>query len=473
MKSVLLGNGINMQFGGKAYASEFIMERIKYKAIYGEYKQLFKGSLDGEDILNILNGFVEYTNDILDNKYDDYVEEEDLIVLNDFKNRYKKINEPHELMLEDWLFILHMFFLINPDLTDDIDSAKQGFSQLILDSIYNYAEIQKLYTKMPSKVKKFFKNFENIFTLNYDNNLERLTRNPVYHLHGDFSVLADSENINNVTGFIREKESKRVVIKGLEHCYCNALLDYSGKLKLEKAKKNHDIIIKTNKLLEQHHNNKEEFEKNLLKIKEVNFDGYKRITTKIENPNLQIASEYYFNKFEDIEDELYIIGMSPNNDGHIFNIINSNKKLKKIYFYYYSDWERKYIEESFSRDLYKCRDVSQLWKDMQCDVKTYDWESILLGKDIDMLIMEANKLSGDKVSKEQIINDLKNISKTQARKLWESAKSQLLKNNPDNIINNEYEQRTERAGVNCIALSKGILPSTLYLISIIFSSKES
>lgn len=86
----MLGNGINMQFGGKAYASEFIMKRIKYKAIYGEYKQLFKDSLDKEDILNILEGFVEYTNDILDNKYDEYVKEKDLIALNDFKNRYKK-----------------------------------------------------------------------------------------------------------------------------------------------------------------------------------------------------------------------------------------------------------------------------------------------------------------------------------------------------------------------------------------------
>lgn len=469
MKSVLLGNGINIQFGGKAYSSEFIMKRIKYKAIYGEYKRLFKGSLDKDDIINILDGFVLLTNDILDNKYDSYVPQKDFAALNDFKNRYKKINKPHELMLEDWFFVLHMFFLINPDLTNDIDAAKQGFSQLILDSIYNYSEIQKLYVRMPSKVKKFFKNFDNIFTLNYDNNLERLTKRPVYHLHGDFSVLADSENINSVIGFIRQKESKRVVIKGLEHCYCNALLDYSGKLKLEKAKRNHDIIIKTNELLEQQ-NNKDEFEKNLLKIKEVNFEEYKRITTKIENPNLKMASEYYFNEFEDIKDELYIIGMSPNNDGHIFNIINNNKKLNKIYFYYYSDWERKYIEENFSSDLYECRDVSKLWQDMQCDVKTYDWESDLLGKD--MFIIKANQLSGDKVSKERIINDLKNISRTQARKLAESVKNKLLKDNPCNIINNKQIIK-EQAGVTCIALSKGILPSTLFLICIMFFNKES
>lgn len=472
MKSVLLGNGINMQFGGRAYTSEFIIKRIKYKAIYGEYKKLFNDSLDKNDILNILEGFVEYTNNILDNKYDDYVKEEDLIALTDFKNRYKKINEPHELMLEDWFFILHMFFLINPDLTDDIESAKQGFSQLILDSIYNYAEIQKLYLKMPSQVKKFFKGFENIFTLNYDNNLERLTRKPVYHLHGDFSVLADSENINNVTGFIREKERRRVVIKGLEHCYCNALLDYSGELKFKKAKKNHDIIFKTNELLEKKRNNKEEFEKELLKVKEVNLNGYKKITTKIENPNLEMASEYYFNKFEDIEDELYIIGMSPNNDGHIFNMINNNKKLNKIYFYYYSDWEKKYIEDTFSKDLYECKDVSQLWKNMKCDMEKYDWQSDLLRTNVDAIIARINdELPGDEMSKEEILNDLSNISKSQARKLAESVKNKLLKDNHCNIINNYDEKIKERAGITCIALSKGILPATLYLICVMFFNK--
>ena len=111
MKSLLVGNGINIQFGNKAYTSEYIMKRIKYRAKLGYYDKLFDGKINGNEINKILNGFVEITNDILDNKYDDYVKDDELLVaLRDFKSRYDKINTSHQIMLEDWLFVLHMFF---------------------------------------------------------------------------------------------------------------------------------------------------------------------------------------------------------------------------------------------------------------------------------------------------------------------------------------------------------------------------
>lgn len=41
MKSVLLGNGINIQFGGKAYSNNFIMQRIIFNAKANKYDPLF------------------------------------------------------------------------------------------------------------------------------------------------------------------------------------------------------------------------------------------------------------------------------------------------------------------------------------------------------------------------------------------------------------------------------------------------
>jgi hypothetical protein len=121
MKSILVGNGINIQFGGKAYTSDFIMKRIKYKAKLGCYDILFDGSLNRTEILGVLNGFVTITNDILDNKYDCCVNDNELLfALDDFKSRYNKINAPHELMLEDWFFVLHMFFLKNSDISNNL-----------------------------------------------------------------------------------------------------------------------------------------------------------------------------------------------------------------------------------------------------------------------------------------------------------------------------------------------------------------
>ena len=51
MKYVLIGIGINIQFGGTAYSNYFILERIKSKAKIGGYAKLFDNSITGEDIL--------------------------------------------------------------------------------------------------------------------------------------------------------------------------------------------------------------------------------------------------------------------------------------------------------------------------------------------------------------------------------------------------------------------------------------
>ncbi len=54
-------------------------------------------------------------------------------------------------MLEDWFLLIHMFFLKNNELTDNISSAIQGFERLILDAIYNGGKIQELYLRMSKK----------------------------------------------------------------------------------------------------------------------------------------------------------------------------------------------------------------------------------------------------------------------------------------------------------------------------------
>lgn len=67
--------------------------------------------------------------------------------------------------------------------------------------------------------------FDNIFTLNYDNNIEKLIHRPVYYLHGDFSVLANSENVENVLCYIRTLAGETVWFQEMKQYYCNALLN--------------------------------------------------------------------------------------------------------------------------------------------------------------------------------------------------------------------------------------------------------
>ena len=235
MLNLLTGNGTNIQFGGRAYTSMFIMERIKYRARLDAYNDLLGGKVTANEIVGMLDGFVEQANAIREGAYDTYISDgETKDAVDDFKNRYDWVIEnSYDIMMEDWFLIVHMFFLKNSDLEEHRIAAVQGFGHLILDAIFNNGKIQNLYKNMAKSksVRRFFQSYDNIFTLNYDNNIENLTGKTVYHLHGDFSVLYNSENVNNVLGYIREQAGERVVLEDMKHCFCSALLNYSGRLK--------------------------------------------------------------------------------------------------------------------------------------------------------------------------------------------------------------------------------------------------
>ena len=64
MLNLLTGNGTNIQFGGRAYTSMFIMERIKYRARLDAYTDLLGGKVTANELISILEGFVEEANAI-------------------------------------------------------------------------------------------------------------------------------------------------------------------------------------------------------------------------------------------------------------------------------------------------------------------------------------------------------------------------------------------------------------------------
>lgn len=475
MKSVLLGNGVNIQFGNIAYSSEYIVKRIIYRAKLGGYDKLFGGKITGDEIVNVFNGLAPTLNEIIDGNFDSILSEDIIPIIDDFKNRYKcKINVPHEIMLEDWLFVVHMFFLVNDDISENLRASEQGFKQLILDGIYNGGKIQELYQHIPSyarkHVKRFFSSFDNIFTLNYDNNLENLTGKNVYHLHGDFTILQNSENVENATGFIRERNNERVIIKGMEHCFCNALLSYDGNKKLKEINDNHNCIVNSENLAWKYHND-DDFKSQLEKIKEEDPYNYEIIMTKINNPYLKMATEYYFYEFENIKDELYIIGMSPNNDNHIFECINNNKNIKKVYFYYYSNYEKEIIENMKPKGLYKAINVQELWGELNFKKKKYIVTYEGLSEKIDKFIVILNEYSEDEVSKKKIVEEIKKIPQFEAIRLCKLVKENLKKRNPDNINTNRDEFNKTRQSISLIALSEGILPSVLYMLYIIYNGQ--
>lgn len=225
MKSVLLGNGINIQFGGKAYSNDFIMKRIIFNARANRYDPLFDGLISGKDIEGILRAFVDIANKALNGDYNGTGDSDDREAIEDFKNRYTApVKKYYEIMLEDWFLLIRLFFITNADLKDQWKSAKQGFECMILDAIYNGGMLSSIHRNMNKKVKRFFARFDCIFSLNYDRNLELLTGRDVLHLHGDYSSPADSENPRTVQGYIRQLAGQSVVSRNsgiafATHCW--------------------------------------------------------------------------------------------------------------------------------------------------------------------------------------------------------------------------------------------------------------
>ena len=463
MKSILIGNGVNIQFGGKAYTSEYILQRIRYKAKQDKYRELFEDSISGKEIVNFLDSFVDVCNDILSNKYDRFVfSDDDLSALQEFKERYKdwNITESKDIMLEDWFFLIHMFFLKNPDLIENKKGAIQSFERLVLDAIYNSGLIQEVYKRSNKKYKRFLQSFDKIFTLNYDNNIEMLTGKEVFHLHGDFSILADSENPSTVNGFIRTRDNKTVIIPQYNHCFCNALLNYSGKLKYKKAQDNHKANIESQKYSDNFKSNPQYYDD----IAESFPEAYELIITKIKHPELQMATEYHFEELSNIDSEIHILGLSPNNDTHIIDLINNNNKVKTVIFYYFTPQEEKQAKKIFNTKKVKCIQVNELWKQLDCKQKKYNCNhNIDYSK---MNILEICKLFSEypSATTEIIDKEINTIPKFEMLRLTKLVKEAMLsQSRPDS----EEELKQLLAEISFIALREGISPPVLYLITIL------
>lgn len=462
-RSVLIGNGINIQFGGFAYSSDFILKRIKYNSRLGKYDRLFNDKITGKEIEKAFKGFVDIANALIEDKYKGLTDDQDTVdAIKDFQDRYRdKVEQPHEIMLEDWLLLVKVFFLINEDLMPQSLNAVQGFEQLLLDAIYNDGKIQQIHLNMNRLTKKFFKGYENIFTLNYDNNIEVLTGRKVLHLHGDFKVLHNSENENTVQGYIRTQERKTVWFPEMAHCFCNALLNYSGRLKYKTAEDNHKAIVASEKFPEMIKQDPLFVEK----AAKGNFEIAKLIRTKIEHPELQMATEYYFYELKNIEGELDIIGMSPNNDAHIFDLIMENSKIRKIVFYYFNEKEKKYIEENFPRDRFTCESVNELWDSLDSAKKIYSCNYNVpdAGRDI---IKSLNLLADDEISFEQMKKNVNQIPRFEMNRLSKIVEDELFKINPNHKYLTDEGFEKENALICHIALQEGIHPSVLYLICV-------
>lgn len=463
-KHALLGNGINIQFGGKAYSNRFILSRIVFNALCDKYDSLFEGTLSGKEIEQIFRGLLPTANSLLEGKYDKIGEGEDEIkkAIAEFKVQNAdrgKFEHYFDIPLEDWFLLLRLFFLDNPDLTNMWMESKRGFEWMILDAIYNDGKIQEIYLKMKKSVKHFFKSFDSIFTLNYDNNIEKLTNKTVYHLHGDYSVLTDSENPETIQGFLNMQKGKIVLNPKYPQCYCNALLNFSGQNKYEEAQGKLKTIEILQKMKQLYDTDTAKFQIEKAVIEANVTEGAQIIDIYIAHPELKIATDYHFRELEKLSGELHIMGLSPQNDSHIFKCIEKSFIDKVIFYSYGVPPKTLPLTKS-----YEFADIKQLWKSLDANVPQYNCGRKYPNSDEAKRFFELfNVLSFDPITKDEIIKEANSIPEYIAIPLCREAMNlKEIQKAPKN----EEELFKQLKMISKIALREGIYPSAFYLLLI-------
>lgn len=365
---VLVGNGINIQFGGNEYSNKSIIDRainnidsgnfpeevypketkLYFEQLYKLSSKVFKGKLN--------------------HLADSDIEKKEL---SEFISRYRfhkgKLRY-YQIGFEDYFFLHHLFCNYHKINNPNKFYYQQQLRCFFIDSIFNSGKINSLYELYPDSLKSWFSQFSEVFTTNYDKNIELLTGIKVSYLHGAFHIISD---IYDKDGF-RNKLSDRpidnyVIIEGYDHLYSTALTTYSGSLKEFSGTMNPSA----NKLIEKF---VEEIDRNPKKLEEISrFKNepppqcylYEAIILKLKDRTLKFEEGYPFEKLKTCSGTLTIIGLSPNNDSHLIDMINNNEGITKIIYYYFEEKEGQSIVQFFSNKEVELRDVTDFWNSIE------------------------------------------------------------------------------------------------------------
>lgn len=349
MKNILIGNGFNIEFDKTNYTSTNIIRRgtenIKMKTPNSELYAIAN---------KILDTCKNYCNKIFAIKNKIFViypwKEDEINDINSFYIRYSKFKE---IGFEDLFFVLHIMFHLERMNANDREAIIEQLRFFLLDSIYNGGHINLLHKSYSDKLIAFLKEQDNIFTTNYDENLDQVCDNKIIHLHGCFRDVL--EKYNNCSSMNKAMGISSKMNEQNKHIFSTSLSSFSG---IQKTKMiSQPLMINTVLPL-------------LVKIKEqygnINVEKLNKIEKAYEkNQDYVYPDFYYFDDFKYMIGELTIIGLSPNNDTHIFDTIKNNEKISKIIYFYYNNKDRDDAIKIFGDDT----------KIVYKNVETEFWES--------------------------------------------------------------------------------------------------
>lgn len=373
MVTAILGNGINIQFGGIDNLNQSIISRaIKSckestfpKEVILDEPQLF---------LELLGHLFLEVKSILNPKYDRYaISSQEKKSLHELREKYG--NQPNlkltDIGFEDYYLIFdlfcHKFKIVNPEKFH----ARQSMKSIFIYAIFNHNAVNNIYRKYPNRFRDFLNTYDSIYTTNYDTNLETYLKREILYLHGAFHIRANVYNPESFRNKLSDCPMKDYNIdERYYYIYSNVLTDYSGFSKDFSLSQNGHANEAVEKMAKGYLEN-EQIRKDVdtwadsdnLLVRNM----YESIMLKIQDPSLRFEENYPINEFRNIEGQVDIIGLSPCNDTHIFDSINTNNKISDIIYYYYEERECNKVKELIPNHEVKFLSVVELWNSLKED----------------------------------------------------------------------------------------------------------
>lgn len=235
MNNLLVGNGINIQFNKTDYTSQQIVLRI--------LKNCDRDDFPSHIIVNfpyLLKNYIGQlyleSRKIILGDYDNYTfGSAEKIRWFHLKKQYTdKINMLRitDIGFEDYYLIhdlvCHKMKVYNPEQFYIRESMKVAY----LYSIYNDRKINQLYKNYPRLFIEFLIKFDNIFTTNYDSNIELATGKEIFHIHGQFDKKSDVYIASSFRNQLPDAPIKEIdVDENYFYLYSNAMTTHCGAYK--------------------------------------------------------------------------------------------------------------------------------------------------------------------------------------------------------------------------------------------------
>ncbi|GAB6109028.1 hypothetical protein [Fusibacter bizertensis] len=344
--NILFGNGITLQFGNSYYSNTEIVKTLNKLIKNKSFPQI--EIFSKENVSNfevIFNKLDEYIKKVLNDEPEilskHNIDIKDGII--DFRDRYKNYKVINKLTIgfEDYFLIFEIiindFFSVSEIIELEKEFSFHEFLSMIFKYvIFNNGEINEIYLNYPSKFVEFLNSKNAIFTTNYDRNLELASNTKVFYLHGAFHRPATNLDYTKLEQY--------------SYLNSNAIMNYSG------VRKKNRLIQKENVLTGG--------VKARQNLSDLSIGAKSNpLAAKLKTFILNIFNdkdEINYSELKNIKGKLEVVGMSPNNDRHIFEAILANKNITELIYYYYS--EEDYLSaKDYFEDNAKYENVNNLW----------------------------------------------------------------------------------------------------------------